>query len=157
MGCLRTRILLTLGAAIFAASCSSASPMSDEELADCTDVASSEGTIGGSATLISALLLRLPDEAVSTEGVPVDESEAAIDVAFSREYGISVDEFLVLRDDADATTTVHFGEPPSVGDRVSDEWFAQRDVMLMLLWNERYPASARTLCDLVMDDSGDSP
>jgi hypothetical protein len=131
--------------------------MSDEELAECTDVASSEGTIGGSATLISVLVLRLPDDAVSAEGVPDDGVEAAFDVAFNEEYGISVDTFLVLRDDADAATTVEFGEPPSVGERVSDEWFVQRDVLLMLLWNERYPESARTFCDLVMDGAGETP
>jgi hypothetical protein len=131
--------------------------MSDEELAACTDVASSEGTIGGSATLISALVLRLPDEGVSVEGGPDAEVEAALDAAFNDEYGISLDTFLVLRDDADAATTVQLGEPPSVGERVSDEWFVQRDVVLMVLWNERYSASARTFCDLVMGDAGETP
>jgi hypothetical protein len=131
--------------------------LSDDELAECTDIASSEGTIGGSATLISTLVLRLPDEAISTEGVPADEVKAVFDVAFNDEYGIGVDTFLALRDDADAATTVEFGEPPSVGERVSDEWFIQRDVILMLLWNERYPASVRTFCGLVMDDAGETP
>jgi hypothetical protein len=125
---------------MLAASCSSVVPMSDDEIAECTNVASSEGTIGGSATLISSLVLRLPDEAV-------------LDAAFGEEYGISVDEFLGLREDADAAATVKFGEPPSVGEQVSDEWFVRRDVLLMLLWNERYPASARTLCEVVMDDA----
>lgn len=157
MRSVRTRILVMVGVAVLAASCSSVAPLSDDELAGCTDVASSEGTIGGSATLISALVLRLRDGAVSAEGVPDDGVEAAFDVAFNEEYGISVDEFLVLRDDADAATTVQFGEPPSVGELVSDEWFIQRDVMLMLLWNERHAASARAFCDLVMGDAGGTP
>ena len=157
MRSVRTPILVTVGVAVLAASCSSVAPLSDDELAECTDVASSEGTIGGSATLISTLVLRLPEETSSTEGVPDDEVEAAFDAAFNEEYGISVDEFLVLRDDADAATTVQFGEPPSVGELVSDEWFIQRDVILMLLWNERYPASARAFCDLVMGGAGGIP
>jgi hypothetical protein len=152
-----TRILLTIGLAILAASCTSVAPMSDEELATCTDVASSEGTIGGSATLISALVLRLPDEAMSVEGVPDADFEATLDAAFSDEYGISLDTFLVLRDDADAATTVQLGEPPSVGERVSDEWFVRRDVVLMVLWNERHSTSASTFCDLVTGDAGETP
>ena len=157
MRCVRTRILLTVGVAILAASCSSVAPLSDDELAECTDIASREGTIGGSATLISALVLRLPDEAISTEGVPADEVKAVFDVAFNEEYGIGVDAFLALRDDADALTTTQLGEPPAVGERVSDEWFVQRDVILMRLWNERHPASARTVCGPVMDDAGETP
>ena len=43
-------------------------------------------------------------------------------------------------------------EPPAVGEAVPDEWFVQRDVILMQLWNERYPVSARTVCELVMED-----
>jgi len=132
-------------------------PLSDDELAACTVVATSEGTIGGSATLVSTLILGLPDEAVSGETASDDETEAALDVAFRAKYGISVDTFLVLRDDADAATTEQFGRPPSVGEQVTDEWFIQRDIMLMLLWNERYPASARTFCDLVIIDTGESP
>ncbi len=128
---------------MLAASCSSVVPMSDDEIAECTNAASSEGTIGGSATLTSSLVLRLPDEAV-------------LDAAFGEEYGISVDEFLGLREDADAAATVEFGEPPSVGEQVSDERFVRRDVLLMLLWNERYPASARTLCEVVIDDAGET-
>ncbi len=154
MRSVRTRFLLMVGVAVLAVSCSSVAPLSDDELAECTDVASSEGTIGGSATLISTLVLRLPEETFATEGVPDDGVEAAFDVAFNEEYGITIDEFLVLRDDADEATTVQFGEPPSVGELVSDEWFIQRDVILMLLWNERYPASARAFCDVVMGDAG---
>jgi len=145
-----------VGVAVLAVSCGSVAPLSDDELAECTDVAGSEGTIGGSATLISALVLRLPDENVSTEGMSAEEVEAAFDTAFVDEYGVGVDEFLVLRDDADALATTQLGEPPSVGEMVSDEWFVQRDVILMRLWNERHPASARTVCDLVMDDAGET-
>jgi hypothetical protein len=157
MRSIQTRILLTVGVVIFAGSCSSVVPLSDDALAECTDVASSGGTIGGSATLISALVLRIPDENVSTEGMSAEEVEAAFDTAFVDEYGVGVDEFLVLRDDADALATTQLGEPPSVGEMVSDEWFVQRDVILMRLWNERHPASARTVCDLVMDDAGETP
>ena len=138
-----------VGVMIAAASCSSAAPLSDDELAECTVIASGEGTIGGSATLVSTLIFRLPDDVLSAEDT--------IDVAFNEEYGISVDQFLALRDDADAVATAQFGEPPSVGERVSDEWFVQRDVVLMQLWNERYPASARTFCDLVRDAAGRTP
>ena len=123
--------------------------MSDDELAECTAVASSEGTIGGSDTLVSTLVLRLPDDVFSAKGT--------FDVAFNEEYAISLDQFLVLRNDADAATTAQFGDPPSVGERISDEWFVQRDVKLMQLWNERYPASARTYCDLVRDTVGIAP
>jgi hypothetical protein len=140
----RKRILLMVGVLIAAASCGSVAPLSDDELAECTVIASSGGTIGGSAILISTLVLRLPDDVVS--------SEDAFDVAFKEKYGISVVQFLVLRDDADAATSVDYGKPPSVGEPVSDEWFAQRDVVLMQLWNERYPTSARTFCDLVLND-----
>jgi len=157
MRSIRARILLMVGVVIFAGSCSSVVPLSDDALAECTDVASSGGTIGGSATLISALILRIPDENVSTEGMSAEEIETAFDTAFVDEYGVRVDEFLVLRDDADALATAQLGEPPSVGEMVSDEWFVQRDVILMRLWSERHPASARTVCDLVMDDAGATP
>ena len=125
------------------------SPLSHDELTECIDIASIEGTIGGSATLVSMLLLRLPDEAAS--------SGDAFDAAFNDEYGISIDQFVELRDEADAAASVQFGEPPSVGEQVSDEWFTQRDVVLMQLWNERYPASTRAFCDLVMDTAGVTP
>jgi hypothetical protein len=146
---LRKRILLMVGVLIVAMSCSSAAPMSDDELQECTAIASSEGTIGGSATLISTLVLRLPDDVVS--------ADVTFDVAFNEEYGISLDQFLVLRNDADAATSVQYGDPPSVGERVSDEWFVRRDVVLMQLWNERYPTSATTFCDLVRDAAGRTP
>ena len=157
MRSMRTRILLMVGAVVFAGSCSSVIPLADGELAECTDVAGSRGTIGGSATLVSTLVLRLPDGAVAAEGMSAEEIEAAFDAVFIEEYGIRVDEFLVLRDDADALTTTQLGEAPAVGEGVSDEWFVQRDVILMRLWNERHPASARTVCDLVTDDVGENP
>ena len=138
-----------VGVLTVAASCNSAAPLSDDELAECTAIATSEGTIGGSATLVSALVLRLPDDVLSAEDT--------IDVAFSEEYGIGIDQFLALRDDADAVATAQFGDPPSVGEHLSDDWFVQRDVVLMQLWNERYPASTRTFCDLVRDAAGGTP
>jgi hypothetical protein len=145
----RKRTLLMVGVLIVAVSCGSVAPLSDDELAECTVIASSDGTIGGSATLVSTLVLRLPDDVVSSEG--------AFDVAFNEEYGISLDQFLVLRNDADAATSVQYGDPPSVGERVSDEWFVQRDVVLMQLWNEGYPTSATTFCDLVRNAAGRTP
>ena len=157
MRSLPTRILLMVGVVIFAGSCSSVVPLSDHALAECTDVAGSGGTIGGSATLISTLVLRLPPETASTEGMSAEEIAAAFDAAFIEEYGIRVDEFLVLRDDADALTTTQLGEPPAVGEGVSDEWFVHRDVFLMRLWNERHPASARTVCALVTDEAREAP
>jgi len=86
-----------------------------------------------------------------------EEVEAAFDTAFVDEYGVGVDEFLVLRDDADALATTQLGEPPSVGEMVSDEWFVHRDIFLMRLWNERHPASARTVCALVTDEARETP
>ena len=153
MRSLRTRFRLMVGVVIFAGSCSSVAPLSDDALTECIDVADSGGTIGGSATLISTLVLRLPPETASTAGMSAEEVEAAFDAAFFEEYGIRTDEFLVLRDDADALVTTRLGEPPAVGEAVSDEWFVQRDVILMRLWNERYPASARTVCELVQEDA----
>jgi hypothetical protein len=129
----------------------------DDELAECTDTALDEGTIGGSGTLLPRVVLALPDEAVAPEGTPDDEVEAAFDAAFSEVYGIRVDEFLTLRDDADAATAARLGEPPGIGEQVSDEWFVERDITLMQLWNERHPASARTLCDLVYDGALTTP
>jgi hypothetical protein len=129
----------------------------DDELAECTDTALDEGTIGGSGTLLPRVVLALPDEAVAPEGTPDDEVEAALDAAFSEVYGIRVDEFLTLRDDADAATAARLGEPPGIGEQVSDEWFVERDITLMQLWNERHPASARTLCDLVYDGALTTP
>jgi hypothetical protein len=135
--------------AILIAACGSAGPMPDDAVVECAEAARSEGSIGGSEQLVSALVLRLPDEAVSPEETPEREAEAAFDRAFSEMYGIDVDEFLSLRDDADTATMARLGEPPGVGEQVSDEWFVQRDLTLLQLWNQRHPASARALCELV--------
>jgi len=131
--------------------------MSDAEVFECADATRSEGSLGGSASLISTLILRLPDETVSPEGRSDDEVEDAFDRTFTEMYGIDIDEFLALRDDADAATTDLLGEPPGVGEHVSDEWFVQRDITLLRLWNERYPQSAKAYCDLVDDAAGDAP
>ncbi len=131
--------------------------MSDDALAECTEAADAHGSIGGSGSLLPAVVLWLPDEAIAPEGSSDDEVEAAFDAAFSKVYGIHVDEFVALRDDADAATTAQYGEPPVVGEHVSDEWFVQRDTELMQLWNERHPESARMLCELVESDEEATP
>lgn len=153
----RTRVLFTVGAAILIASCGSATSLTDDELAECTDAALEVGTIGGSGTLLPTVVLALPDGAIAPEGTPDDEVEATFDAAFSEVYGIDVDEFLSLRDDADAATMTRLGEPPGIGEQVSDEWFVERDLALMLLWNQRHPAGARTFCDLVDDGAIATP
>lgn len=149
----RTPVLLALGAVIVAASCSSVDPMSDVALAECTEAARAGGSIGGSGNLPSTVIFRVLDEAIAPEGSSEDEVEAAFKAAFNELYGIPVDEFLAFRDDADATTTAQHGEPPAVGEHVSDEWFVHRDTELMQLWNERHPESARTFCELVADEA----
>lgn len=153
----RSRFPLLMGVVLVIASCGSTVPMSDDEVVECADASSSEGSLGGSANLVSTLILRLPDKAISPEGTPGDEAAAAFDRAFTKMYGIHVDEFLSLRDEADAATTGRFGEPPGVGEHVSDEWFVQRDITLLLLWNERHPASARAYCELVSDGASETP
>ena len=100
---------------MFAASCGSVGPTSDIELAECTDAGRSEGTIGGSEVLVSVPVLHLPDDVIPPEGTP-DEIEAAFDAALREVYGISLDEFLALREDADAATTARLGEPPGLDD-----------------------------------------
>ena len=150
MSRVRASPFLLLGVAILVASCASSNAMSDVELAECTDAALSEGTIGGSEVLVSTAVLLLPEDVIPPTGTP-DEIEAAFDAAFVEAYGISVDGFLTLREDADAATTARLGEPPGVGEHVSDEWFVERDSEMMVLWNERHPESARTFCDLVQD------
>ncbi len=92
---------------------------------------------------------RLPNEATSPAGRSDDEVAEELDRAFSDTYGIHVDEFLALRYDADTAATERFGDPPGLGELVSDEWFAQRDAILLMLWNERHPTSARAYCELI--------
>lgn len=133
--------------AVFAAGCSSTVSMSDGDLAEC--VALTEGSLGGSANTISGLALRLPEASGSSEGASPEETGAAFDRRFHAAYGISVDEFLALRDDADAATRSRLGEAPGVGEHVSNEWFVERDRRLMTEWHERHPESARTYCELV--------
>ena len=152
MGRVRASIILVLGVIAVAASCSSADPLSDDALAECTEAARAGGTIGGSATLLPNVVLRLPSEAMAPTGSSTDDVEAVFDAAFNEVYGISVDEFLALRDDADKTTTALLGEPPGVGGHVSNEWFVERDAELMRLWNERHPESAAAHCDLVANE-----
>jgi hypothetical protein len=135
----------------FSAGCSSAVSMSDAELAECIERTS--GSLGGSPNAISGPALRLPDPSSSESGVSSEDVEAEFDRRFSAAYGISVDEFLALRVDADEATRSRLGEAPRVGELVSDEWFVQRDEQLMILWHERHPQSARTYCDLIAAES----
>ena len=102
--------------------------------------------------MVSVLVLGLPDEAIPPSGTLAEETEAAFDMAFSDMYGIHVDEFLALRDEADTETTDLLGVAPGVGERVSNEWFVRRDMQLLALWNERYPVSARAYCELVLNE-----
>lgn len=146
---------LCLAMAVIAAACSSADSMSDEQLSACAEAARSEGNLGGSAQLVSLLVLRLPDDAISyPAGATDDEIQATFDRAFRDAYRISVDDFLALRDEADAATVEQLGEPPSLGEMVSDEWFVQRDLVLLRLWDERHPSSARHVCRLLTGPEG---
>lgn len=151
----RTRFTLLVGAMVLGASCAATIPMSNDDTLLCVD--RTAGSLGGSSNLISALALGLPDRDTPLYGKPADEIEAAFDEAFTEAYGIHVDEFLALRDDADAATTAEFGEPPGVGELVSDEWFVERDARLMALWNERHPASARAYCESLGDGAAEAP
>ncbi len=153
----RTSVLLGAGVALLVAACSSVDAMTDDALAVCTETARAEGSIGGSGSLLPTVVLRLSDEAIAPEGSSAEDIEAAFDDSFNEIYGIPVDEFLSLRDDADAVTTAQHGEPPGVGEQVSDEWFVKRDTELMKLWNERHPESARGVCELVVADTGAAP
>lgn len=147
----RTRASIVVVAVVlaggFSAGCSSAVSMSDAELADCIEL--TRGSLGGSSNMISGPALRLPDRSSSESGVSSEDVEAEFDRRFSAAYGISVDEFLALRADADEATRSRLGEAPLSGELVSDEWFVERDEQLMMLWYDRHPQSARTYCDLV--------
>lgn len=153
----RTALMLGAGIALLVAACSSVDAMTDDALAVCTEAARVEGSIGGSGSLLPTVVLRLPEEAIAPEGSSAEDIEAAFDDSFNEIYGIHVDEFLSLRDDADAVTTAQHGEPPGIGEQVSDEWFVERDAELMKLWNERHPESARRVCELVVADMGVAP
>jgi len=125
--------------------------MTADDLARC--VALSAGSLGGSSNMISAPVLRLPDEGGYADGASDAEIEAEFDRRFSEAYGIRVDDFLALRADADAATTAMMGEPPGVGELVGDDWFVERDTKMMMLWHEQHPASARSYCELIADES----
>jgi hypothetical protein len=143
----RGRSLAMVAAATLAlAACGSPGSMPSDEVDACHTASAAEGSLGGSSQIVSSLVLRLPDEAFSPVGTPAEETEATFDEAFADAYGITVDEFLALRDDADAATAAEIGDPPAVGELVSDDWFRHRDGVLLGLWNQRYPASARDYC-----------
>ena len=73
----RTARMLLVIAALGAAACGSTPGMTPGELAACTESALDEGSIGGSATLISVVSMRLPDDAIAA-------AEAAGTVVTSR-------------------------------------------------------------------------
>lgn len=127
--------------------------MSDDEVAQCSATSREAGSLGGSDQLVSVLALRLPDEAIAPAGTPPEEAEEIFDRPFHEMYGIHVEEFLALRRDADAATTQQLGDAPVLGELVSDEWFVQRDITLLEIWNDRHPKSARAYCDLISDDT----
>jgi hypothetical protein len=106
-----------------------------------------------SSLIIAALALRLPDEAIAPAGTPAEEAEEIFGRPFHEMYGIHVEEFLALRRDADAATTQQLGDAPVLGELVSDEWFVQRDITLLEIWNDRHPESARAYCDLISVDT----
>ena len=151
MATIRFRFPLLIGVIVLISSCGSAVPLSDDEVAECAGAVGG-GSLGGRESLVSVLVLGLPDEAIPPSGTPAEEIEAAFDLAFSDMYGIHVDEFLALRDEADTATTDLLGVAPGVGERVSNEWFVQRDMQLLALWNERYPVGARAYCELVLNE-----
>ena len=144
----RGRILVagTAAAALALAACGSPSPMTADEVASCHAASVGEGSLGGSSQIISSLVLQLPDDAIPSDGATAEEIEAAFDEAFAGAYGITIDEFLALRDDADAATIAEIGDPPAVGEPAPDDWFRHRDRLLLDLWNERHPASAADYC-----------
>jgi len=150
MGNARMWSSLFVGMMLVAAACGSGDAMTGDDLAEC--IALSKGSLGGSSNLISAPVLLLPDVGAYPEGASDAEVEAEFDRRFSEAYGIEVDDFMDLRAEADAATTASMGEPPGVGELVGDEWFVERDIKLMMLWNDRHPASAKAFCALIADE-----
>ena len=128
-----------------AAGCSVTVSMSDDVLAEC--IALTEGSLGGSTSIVSGVVLRLP------EGASGEDAQAEFNRRFSTAYGISVDEFLALRNDADEETRSRMGDAPQIGEQASNEWFIERDRRLMAMWHERHPQSARTYCELVVAET----
>ena len=130
-------------------SCGSAAGLNDDELAQCLDLSNDHGSIGGSSQIISIVAILLPDDAIAPRGSTDDEIEATYDRVFREHYRISVGEFLTLRQRADDTTIERIGEPPDLGEMVGDEWFDERDEILLDAWNDEYPQSARDYCELL--------
>ena len=131
-------------------SCRSPSELTDEQLARCLAVSNELGSVGGSDQIISLAAVQLSDDAIAPAGSSDEEIEATFDRAFLSLYGIHVDDFLSIRRSADAATTERLGDPPGVGELVAaDDWFNDRDAILLDSWNDRYPGSARTFCELV--------
>ena len=130
-------------------SCGSPTALSDDELAQCLDLSNEHGSIGGSSQIISLAATLLPDDAIAPPGSTDDEIEATYDRVFSEHYGISVDEFLTLRQRADDTTIERIGEPPGVGELVGNEWFLERDEIMLDAWNDEHPQSTRDYCELL--------
>lgn len=145
----RARFRIALAAAVLLTGCGSAPGLTADELAGCLEDSLAEGSLGGSEQIVSSLVDRLPPDAIAPAGTPAGEREAVFDAAFTDLYGISVDEFLTLRGEADAAATADLGDPPAVGERATNEWFLLRDRLLLELWNERHPASAAAYCELV--------
>jgi hypothetical protein len=131
--------------AVGAGACGWSTSMSDDEVARCLELANRS---------VSPALL-LPDEAIAPAGSSDDEYEATFDRVFREVYGIHVDDFLALERAADAEITGRLGEPPGVGEMVSDEWFRERDTRLLELWNEWDPESARVYCDFIEQQAAD--
>lgn len=129
------QLVLVLGA------CSWATSMSDDEVARCLERSNRSVSPG----------LLLPDEAIAPAGSSDEQYEETFDRVFHDVYGIHVDEFLAIERIADAETTARLGEPPGVGEMVSDEWFRERDSRLLELWNERDPRGARVYCELIAE------
>ena len=149
-------LVAMIAAAIALQACRSTSELTDEQLARCRAASDELGSIGGSDQIISVAALQLPDDAIAPAGSSDAEIEATFDRAFRSLYGIGVDDFLSIRQRADAATTERLGDPPRIGELVdADDWFDERDAILLDSWNDQYPDSARTFCELVETEATD--
>lgn len=149
---MRTAIVSVVAAVIAAlsVSCDSTNELTDEQHARCLEASSERGSIGGSDQIISLVAIQLPDDAIAPAGSSDDEIEAAFDRAFVSVYGIDVDTFLSIRRRADAATAERLGDPPGVGELVvADDWFHDRDKVLLEIWSDEHPDSARAFCEFV--------
>jgi hypothetical protein len=135
------------------ASCGSTSELTEPEVSRCLEVSRESGSIAGSDQTISLVALELPEDAVAPAGATAAEVEETYDRAFHDLYGIHVDEFLALRQTADDVTTERHGDPPALGELLSDEWFHERDAVLIDAWNETHPDSVRIFCELITGNS----